>query len=212
MVPAAGFIQQREHLAGSLQVQVAGGFIRENDVRLVRQRPSDRDALLFAPGEFLGKPAAVVFQAKLALDGVKDLLLINLSVVAIVIDMISGGGRRPRRFYAVVRLGQRFDRWLRLHSAKGFGTSGDGGRHPEYIRGSEEADTSRGRMLGSDADTLIDRMEDFVRRQSQPGDEWQAESDRDPGGPGRNPDHGRGPRDYDRDLEEFDRDLKSRDR
>ena len=52
----------------------------------------------------------VVFQAKLALDGVKDLLLINLSVVAIVIDMISGGGRRPRRFYAVVRLGQRFDR------------------------------------------------------------------------------------------------------
>ena len=154
----------------------------------------------------------VVFQAKLALDGVKDLLLINLSIVAIVIDMIAGGGRRPRRFYAVIRLGQRFDRWLRLHSAKGFGTSGDGGRHPEYIRGSEEADTSRGRMLGSDADTLIDRMEDFVRRQSQPGDEWQAESDRDPGGPGRNPDHGRGPRDYDRDLEEFDRDLKSRDR
>ena len=67
----------------------------------------------------------VVFQAKLALDGVKDLLLINLSVVAIVIDMIAGGGRRPRRFYAVVRLGQRFDRWLRLHSAKGFGNVGD---------------------------------------------------------------------------------------
>ena len=67
----------------------------------------------------------MVFQVKLALDGVKDAVLMSLSVIAIVIDMIAGGGRRPRRFYAVIRLCSRFDRWLRLHSTKGFAETGE---------------------------------------------------------------------------------------
>ena len=148
----------------------------------------------------------VVFQAKLAVDGVKDLVLINLSVIAILIDLLSGGRRRPRRFYAVMRLGQRFDGWLRLYSAKGFSLAEDGGRQQEYVSGTGAGDAAGGRMLGSDADTLIDRMEDFVRRQGPPGDGRQAESDRHPG------ERGRDPRGYDRDLDEFDRDLESRKR
>ena len=143
----------------------------------------------------------VVFQVKLAVDGLKDLVLINLSVIAILIDLLSGGRRRPRRFYAVMRLGHRFDRWLRLYSAKGFSLAEDGGREEEYLSGTgaEDAaggrmgaagggrrkDAGGGRMLGSDADTLIDRVEDFVDRNLP---------------------------DYDRDLEEFDRDLESRKR
>ena len=114
----------------------------------------------------------VVFQVKLALEGVKDLVAINLSIVAMVIDIIAGAGKRPRRFYAVMRLCQRFDRWLRLYSAKGFAATGHDDWRQRYLSGlaaEEEEDQPGGRMrgrdraLGSDADTLIDKLEDFVQ-------------------------------------------------
>ena len=111
----------------------------------------------------------VVFQVKLALEGVKDLVAINLSIVAMVIDIIAGSGKRPRRFYAVMRLCQRFDRWLRLYSAKGFAATGHDDWRQRYLSGlaaEEEPDDhmlGRDRALGSDADTLIDKLEDFVQ-------------------------------------------------
>lgn len=110
-----------------------------------------------------------VFQAKLAVDGVKDLLLINLSIIAVVIDMIAGGGRRPRRFYAVIRLCSRFDRWLRLHSARGFAETGE--RLWPDLPGSGPGDEEH-RMLGSDADTLIERVENLARRESKSVERW----------------------------------------
>lgn len=110
----------------------------------------------------------VVFQVKLALDGVKDAVLISLSIVAVVIDMIAGGGRRPRRLYAVIRLCARFDRWLRLHSAKGFAETGE--RLWPDLPGGEVGE--RRRMLGSDADTLIERVEDLARRESKSAERW----------------------------------------
>jgi hypothetical protein len=58
-----------------------------------------------------------VFQVKLALDGLKDLVVFNLSIGAIVLDFIAGRGRRPRLFYGVVRVSERFDAWLNLHEA-----------------------------------------------------------------------------------------------
>lgn len=70
----------------------------------------------------------LVFQVKLALEGFRDLLAINLSVIAIVVDILSGQGRRPRRFYTVVRWSRRFDGWLRLHSMKGMRDAEEEGR------------------------------------------------------------------------------------
>lgn len=160
-----------------------------------------------------------VFQAKLALDGVKDLVLVNLSVIAIVIDMLAGGGRRPRRFYAVIRLGERFDRWLKLHSAKGFDDAEDGGRQQEYLLGSGVEEVRGRRILGSDADTLIERVEDFARRQSRAGKRRPEPYGRSPTAHNRElrarrrdpRGHGPGHQDYDRELEEFDQDLGVRD-
>lgn len=57
-----------------------------------------------------------IFQVKLLLDGSKDFFAFWLSIGAIVLDFISGRGRRPRLFYSVVRASERFDRWLNLHS------------------------------------------------------------------------------------------------
>ena len=94
----------------------------------------------------------IVFQVKLAAEGLKDFVAINLSVIAIVIDLLTGRGRNPRFFYAVVGLSRRFESWLALHR----------------MRGLSDADhRSAPSPLGvPDADKLIDRFEDHMERQA----------------------------------------------
>ena len=96
----------------------------------------------------------VVFQSKLVLDGVKDIVLLNLSVIAIVFDAITGRIARPRFFYGVVRLSRRFEEWLKLHRLRG-------------ARIDEEEGTMLEDLLGQapDADRLADEFERLVRRE-----------------------------------------------
>mgnify|MGYP000193007412 CR=1 FL=1 len=57
----------------------------------------------------------LVFQFKLVVDGLKDLGLAQVALGAAMIDLVRRDGTPGRRFYAVVRLSDRFDRWLDLH-------------------------------------------------------------------------------------------------
>ena len=67
-----------------------------------------------------------IFQLKLWLDGFKDLVMIQLSLVAVVFDLFFGGTRK-RLFYKVIKLGERIDLWLNLHGALSRGEeTGDG--------------------------------------------------------------------------------------
>jgi hypothetical protein len=100
-----------------------------------------------------------IFQLKLVLDGFKDLLVFNLSIGAMVIDMLSGRGKRPRLFYSVLRSSERFDAWLNLHGVVQrmdedggedglFGSSAAGsdslvGRLEQWVRGGDEPRRSR---------------------------------------------------------------------
>jgi hypothetical protein len=59
----------------------------------------------------------VIFQIKLMLDGAKDVVLAPLSICAAVLDLFFPGSRPGRRFYAVMRLGEKYDRWLSLFAA-----------------------------------------------------------------------------------------------
>lgn len=102
-----------------------------------------------------------IFQLKLALDGLKDILVFNVSIGAMLIDLIAGRGRRPRLFYSVLRGSERFDAWLNLHGvvermdAEGgedglFGASEAGsdslvGRLEEMFRGGDEPRRRGGR-------------------------------------------------------------------
>ncbi len=63
----------------------------------------------------------LVFQLKLLLDAVRDLALSPVSIVAGVIDLISGD-EPPGRFYRVLAFGRRTDTWINL-----FGKPGEGG-------------------------------------------------------------------------------------
>lgn len=58
-----------------------------------------------------------IFQLKLLLDGAKDIVLAPLSLMAAALDLFFPGERPGHRFYAVMRVGERFDRWLSLFSA-----------------------------------------------------------------------------------------------
>ncbi|NIR43818.1 MAG: hypothetical protein GWN99_07660 [Gemmatimonadetes bacterium] len=92
----------------------------------------------------------LLFQLKLFLDGLIDLALSPLSVVAAGIDIFFGGARRGRLFYTILRLGERADRWLNLYEASDradadglFGGSKAGsesylGQLEQRIRGGDE--------------------------------------------------------------------------
>lgn len=59
----------------------------------------------------------LLFQGKLLLDGVRDLVLSPVSIVAALIDLAVPGDDRGRRFYSVLRLGRRTEEWIDLFSA-----------------------------------------------------------------------------------------------
>jgi hypothetical protein len=94
----------------------------------------------------------LIFQVKLVMDGAKDLVLAPLSAGAVVLDLFFPGSNPGHRFYAVMRLGEGYDRWLCLFSAAEkagalddglFGASRAGsasylGRLEEIVLGREE--------------------------------------------------------------------------
>ena len=58
-----------------------------------------------------------VFQLKLAVDGLRDLLLSPISLLAALADLVLGRRGSRRRFYEVVRFGRRTERWINLFGA-----------------------------------------------------------------------------------------------
>jgi hypothetical protein len=97
----------------------------------------------------------LIFQLKLVLDGAKDLVVFNLSIGAMVLDVIAGKGRRPRLFYSVLRMSERFDLWLNLH---GVVERLEGEGNDDGLFGASEA--------GSD--TMLGQIEQLVRGGDSP--------------------------------------------
>jgi len=94
----------------------------------------------------------LIFQLKLVLDGAKDILMIQLSIAAIVVDLLTAG-RKEALFYKVMGLGERIDLWLNLHGAL-----------------SKDQDEADGLFGGSRAgsDTLLGKLEQVVRGGDEP--------------------------------------------
>lgn len=59
----------------------------------------------------------LVFQVKLALDGLKDLALLQASIAAAIIDFLFMRFTRGRCFYGVLRFSERLDLWFNLYGA-----------------------------------------------------------------------------------------------
>jgi hypothetical protein len=54
----------------------------------------------------------LVFQIKLAMEALLDITLIPVSLMAAGLDLILGNWRQPRWFHAVLRFGERCERWI----------------------------------------------------------------------------------------------------
>lgn len=89
----------------------------------------------------------VIFQIKLLLDGLKDLVVAQLAVGAAVIDIVFPGPEVGHRFYGVLALGERLDRWLSL-----YGEGEDAARHADGLFGASRAGTA----------SLLGRIEQWV--------------------------------------------------
>jgi hypothetical protein len=59
-----------------------------------------------------------VFELKLAVDGLKDLVLAPLALAAVVADMVMPAESRGVFLRAVIRIGEGFERWLNLYGMK----------------------------------------------------------------------------------------------
>lgn len=88
-----------------------------------------------------------IFQIKLVMDGLKDIVLSPVAITAAAADMLWPGERTGHRFYAVMMVGERFDRWLNLFGA------------------ADQASAETGGLFGASragSDTMLGRLESMV--------------------------------------------------
>lgn len=112
----------------------------------------------------------LVFQFKLVVDGLKDLGLAQVALGAALVDLVRRDGTPGRRFYAIVRLSDRFDRWLDLHEPlerlpEDAPNYAPPARHSvdDLIDGIETS----ARVVARASATASTRGVDFVRREAQ---------------------------------------------
>ncbi|HSM32184.1 MAG TPA: hypothetical protein VK854_15915 [Woeseiaceae bacterium] len=89
-----------------------------------------------------------VFQAKLLVDGLRDLLLVPAALVAGIWSLVTGEEDRPGpQFYRLIGLGKQSERWIDLFKAYE--------NAPGEVRREHE-------FAVSNMDELVDRFESFV--------------------------------------------------
>jgi len=88
-----------------------------------------------------------VLQVKLVVDGLRDLVLVPVSLVLGAVSLTRSGPETGSEFYELLRLGKRSERWINLFGAA------DKARHQE-----EEP----AMFPGDDIDAMVSRVENFV--------------------------------------------------
>lgn len=56
----------------------------------------------------------VVFQLKLMADGLRDLVLLPISLIATLIGLLRGGDEPEREFLQVIKVGRETEQWINL--------------------------------------------------------------------------------------------------
>ena len=96
-----------------------------------------------------------VFQAKLLVDGLRDLILVPASMVAGIWSLVSGdNGRAGPQFYQLISLGKQSELWIDLFKAYE--------NAPDEVR--REHEFATGNM-----DEIVNRFESFVVEEYERG-------------------------------------------
>jgi len=111
----------------------------------------------------------IVFQFKLAADGLRDLFLSPLSIISALFGMVAGGDQPDRYFRSVLRFGRRSEVWINL-----FGHRKHAGTSDEFIAPLKDkvmAEAERrpwvGRV-GSDLNRRLDDVNANIARRAKP--------------------------------------------
>ena len=89
-----------------------------------------------------------VLQAKLIVDGLRDLALVPASLIAGIVSLVSGSDGRPGdQFYRLLRIGKQSERWINL-----FGAMKNAPPDLEHIE----------QFPAANMDDLVGRLETFV--------------------------------------------------
>jgi len=94
----------------------------------------------------------MVFQMKLFLDSIKDLVLLQASVWAAVVDLVFMRHTRGRCFYTVLKTSEKVDLWLNL-----YGPSMGAGGDRDGLFGTSRAGSP----------TFLGKLEEMVRDKEQ---------------------------------------------
>jgi len=95
-----------------------------------------------------------VLQVKLVVDGLRDLILVPISLIAGIISLVKGGDEPATEFYDLLKMGRRSERWINLFGAA------------ERVHGPASEDDH---LLPEDIDALVSRVESFVVDEYQKG-------------------------------------------
>jgi len=88
-----------------------------------------------------------VLQLKLIVDGLRDLVLVPISLVAGVVSLVKSGRGGGTEFYDLLRLGKKSERWINLFGAV------------DSVPAAEDQDLE---FSHADMDGLVSRVESFV--------------------------------------------------
>ena len=89
---------------------------------------------------------AFVFQLKLMADGIRDLILIPVSLFAAVFGLVRGGDEPAREFDQVIEMGRQSEQWINLF-----------GNH----------DVPEDSNMGASIDVIFAKVEEVLKQQYQ---------------------------------------------
>ncbi|MCB1844436.1 MAG: hypothetical protein KDI09_15855 [Halioglobus sp.] len=95
-----------------------------------------------------------VLQLKLIVDGIRDFVLVPLSLIAGAIGLLSGGREAGQAFYDLLRYAKLSERWINLFGA---------------VDRLDTPDSEVEQDTGVDLDRMVSRFEDFVRAEYHDG-------------------------------------------
>ena len=109
----------------------------------------------------------VLFQCKLAAEGIRDLFLSPISIIAVIMGFIAGGDQPDVYFRRLQRFGRRSDLWINVFGMRHRGPSAD-----TMVRPLEEkvlAQTRPGGRFVRGADHVNQLLDSVNRKADDPG-------------------------------------------
>lgn len=97
----------------------------------------------------------IVFQLKLMVDGLRDVVLVPMALLAGLVGLLRGGDDPQREFRMVIGLGLRSERWIDLfgqHEGEVSGLGGSSASMDTVVATIEQRLKNKYRGAGNDAD------------------------------------------------------------